>query len=114
MTLVEILQLCVSVIAISGLPVLLANMAKSIPFMKFMDGQTNRYVLLLTAALFIGIVIWSEFYGGDASWLLPMIGQKLGEVVALISLAIALFLNKPINEIAQGTPVVGRSFNDPK
>lgn len=114
MDLVEILKLCVSVIAISGLPVLLANAAKSLPFMKFMDGQTNRYVLILTAALFIGVVVWSEFYGGDASWLLPVIGEKLGEVVALASMAIALFLNKPINEIAKGTPVVGRSFNDPK
>lgn len=113
----ELLEQIIVIVANSGLPVLLANLAKN--FFPKMDGKTDKIVNGLVVVGFAAAWFYG-YYNQDALYqLLPVFGQKLGQVVEVIqmvlTLVIALGLTKPIYELVKNRiPLLGRSFSPTK
>ena len=112
----ELFGQIVLIIANSGIPVLLGNLAKH--FFPKMDGKTGRVVNILTICLFVYAWFYREFY--DPNFLidiLPGIEYKAREVVeilnGLIILIVSMGLNKPIYDhwIKGKAGLLGKSFS---
>ena len=114
----ELLEQVILVIATSGIPVLLANIAKN--FIPQMDGKTDKVV----NAMVVGLFVFGWFYGEyfDPNFLydvLPGISAKAKEVVELINgiivLIVSLGLSPKIYALVKGkVPLLGKSFSAKK
>ena len=116
--LMNLLVFCATVILNSGLPVFLANISKTLPFMKWMDGKTNRVVAWVTVAMFVFAFGYGDVYQTDVLYeLLPVYGNMAKMVFELLAFVIgmvsAIKLNKPINSAVSGVPLVGERFSEP-
>lgn len=111
----ELLSQVLLVVANSGIPVLLGNLAKN--FIPKMDGKTDKVVNVITIGLFIYAWFYGEFY--DPNFLvdvLPAISLQAKEAVGLINgilvLLVSLGLNKPIYDWLKGkVGLLGKSFS---
>jgi len=110
----KLLEQIVLVIANSGIPVLLGNLAKS--FFPKMDGKTDKVVNVLTIGLFVFAWFYGEYY--DPNFLvdvLPGVELRAREAVEIVNgiliLMVSLGLNKPIYEWTKGkVGLLGKSF----
>ena len=112
----ELLEQVILVVANSGIPVLLANLAKN--FIPKMDGKTDKVVNALVVGLFAFGWFYGEYY--DPNFLfdvLPGISQKAKEVVGIINgiliLIVSLGIAPKIYELVKGKiPLLGKSFSE--
>jgi len=111
----ELLEQVILIVANSGIPVLLANLAKH--FIPKMQGKTDKVVNALIVALFAFGWYYGEYY--DPNFLfdvLPGISQKAKEVVEIVNgvlvLIISLGLSPKIYALVKGkVPLLGKSFD---
>ena len=111
----ELLQQIIVIVANSGLPVLLANLAKN--FFPKMDGKTDKLVNALVVIGFLFAWFYKEYY--DPNFLyqaLPLYGQKMKELIEIVqgvlTILISLGLTKPIYQLVKNKiPLFGKSFN---
>jgi len=98
----------------SGLPVLLANLAKN--FFPKMDGKTDKIVNGLVVVLF-AFGWFYGYYNQEALFqILPVFSANMKDVVEIaqvaLTLLISLGLTKPIYELVKNKiPLLGKSFS---
>lgn len=114
----KLLEFVTTVLLNSGIPVLLANLAKN--FFPKMDGKTDRIVNGLIVVLFIFAWFYGEFY--DPNFLieiLPVVSAKAKEVVEVLNMIIALIASLGMSPVIYGwvknrIPLLGKSFSATK
>ena len=111
----EFLEQVVLVVANSGIPVLLANLAKN--FIPQMDGKTDKVVNALVVGLFVFGWFYGEYYDPNFLFdILPDISNKAKEVVEVVNgvlvLIMSLGLAPKIYAFVKGkVPLLGKSFS---
>ena len=110
----ELLEQIIVIVANSGLPVLLANLAKN--FFPTMDGKTDKIVNILVVLCFAAAWFYGYYNPDVLAELLKVYGEKLTLVVGLVqgalTLLISLGLTKPIYQAVKNRiPLLGKSFN---
>ena len=112
----ELLEQVVLIVANSGIPVLLANVAKH--FIPKMQGKTDKVVNALIVGLFAFGWYYGEYY--DPNFLfdvLPGVSQKAKEVIEIVNgilvLIASLGLSPKIYALVKGKiPLLGKSFSE--
>jgi len=110
----DLLEQIIVIIANSGLPVLLANLAKN--FFPTMDGKTDKIVNVLVLLAFAGAWFYGYYNPDVLADLLNIYGAKLTQIVGIvqgvITLLLSLGLTKPIYAAVKNRiPLLGKSFN---
>ena len=111
----KLLEFVTAVVLNSGIPVLLANLAKN--FFPKMDGKTDKIVNILIVALFIFGWFYGEYYDPNFLYeILPVMGMKAKEIVEVLNMLVALIASlglSPViyNAIKGKVPLLGKSFS---
>ena len=111
----ELLEQVILIVLNSGVPVLLANLAKN--FFPGMQGKTDKIVNVMIMALFGFGWFYGEFYDPEfLLGLLPDIGYKMKDAVELLNgilvLIVSLGIAPKIYGLVKGkVPVFGKSFS---
>jgi len=111
----ELLKFVTAVVLNSGIPVLLANLAKN--FFPKMDGKTDKVVNFLIVGLFVFGWFYGEYYDPDFLFdILPVFGAKAKEIVGVLNMIIALVASLGLSPVIYGwvknrVPLVGKSFS---
>jgi len=111
----ELLKFVTAVVLNSGIPVLLANLAKN--FFPKMDGKTDKVVNSLIVGLFVFGWFYGEYYDPDFLFdILPVFGAKAKEIVGVLNMIIALVASLGLSPVIYGwvknrVPLVGKSFS---
>jgi len=111
----EFLEQVVLVVANSGIPVLLANLAKN--FIPKMDGKTDKIVNALVVVLFVFGWFYGEYYDPNFLYdVLPGVSAKAKDVVEWVNgalvLIVSLGLAPKIYAFIKGkVPLLGKSFS---
>jgi len=111
----EVLEFVTAVVLNSGIPVLLANLAKN--FFPKMDGKTDKIVNFMVVALFVFAWFYGEYYDQRFLYdLLPVMGAKVREIVEILNMILALVVSLGLSPIIYGwvknrIPLLGKSFS---
>ena len=114
----ELLEQVVLIIATSGIPVLLANLAKN--FIPKMQGKTDKIVNAMIVGLFVFGWFYGEYYDPNFLYdVLPGISIQAKEVVEIINgiliLVASLWSSPKIYALVKDrVPLLGKSFSGPK
>ena len=112
----KLLEQVLLIVATSGIPVLLANLAKY--FFPKMQGKTDKVVDVMIVGLFAFGWFYGEYF--DPNFLydtLPEVGNKAKDVVEIINgiivLAVSLGLSPKIYAFVKDRiPLLGKSFDN--
>jgi len=111
----ELLKFVTAVVLNSGIPVLLANLAKN--FFPKMQGKTDKVVNVMIVGLFVFGWFYGEYYDPDFLFdILPVFGAKAREIVGILNMIIALVASLGLSPAIYGmvkdrVPLLGKSFN---
>ena len=114
----ELLKFVTAVVLNSGIPVLLANLAKN--FFPKMDGKTDKIVNVLVVGLFVFGWFYGEYYNPDFLFdVLPVVGAKAKEIVDMLNMIIALVVSLGLSPVIYSwvknrVPLLGKSFSAKK
>jgi len=114
----ELLEQAVLIVATSGIPVLLANVAKY--FIPKMKGKTDKVVDVMIVGLFVFGWFYGEYYDPNFLYdVLPDISHKSKEVVEIINGILVLIASLGLSPKIYGlvknrVPLLGKSFDAPK
>lgn len=110
----SILNALIVVFGSSGLGVLLGNIAKNIPFMKWMDGKTDKVVAVVITCIFSYAVYLKLFNVELLNQLMPWIEANLAKYVEYAAVVFgwifAILGMQPIHSALAGKLIVGKSF----
>lgn len=111
----EVLNALIVIFGSSGLGVLLANIAKNIPFMKWMDGKTDKVVAVVVTCIF-GYAVYLKLFNVELlNQLMPWIEDNLAKYVEYASVVFgwifAILGMKPIHDALAGKLIIGKSFS---
>ncbi len=114
----SLLESLIVVFGSSGISVLLGNLAKNIPFMKWMDGKTDKVVAVLVTGIF-GYAVYLKIFNVELlNQLMPWISANLAKYVEYASVVlgwiIAIMGMKPIHDALNGKLLIGKSFSAKK
>jgi len=113
----ELLKFVAAVVLNSGIPVLLANLAKN--FFPGMNGKTDKIVEFMIVGLFGFGWFYGEYYDPNFLYeMLPVFGAKAKEIIGVLNMILALVATLGLSPkiyglVKERVPLLGKSFSTP-
>jgi len=113
---VGLLGQAILILGNAGIPVFIGNLIKNVPGAEKLNGKIGGIVNWMIITLFVFMFTAGQFYDpGFLLEVLPEYGEKVGQVLAIITGMIDIYLvmklKQPIYDRIKGTPVIGKSFS---